>query len=197
MMMPTNLLMLLGPLSWLEGAQVRTTYMGCAAVGGAILTLQMVLLMFGGDMDADTDVDDLGGHSDGLGFLSVRSMAAFLTFFGLTGLLGLDEGWGGGKTVAVAMGTGSASMLMVAWLMASFARLTSSGNLKPENAVGQNARVYLQIPGENSGKGKITVSIQGRSHEFDAVTSGPELPTGAGARVLRQTTPNTFEVEGL
>ena len=197
MMMPANILLLLGPLSWLEGAQVRTTYMGCAAVGGAILTLQMVLMMFGGDMDADTDVDDMGGDSDGLGFLSVRSMAAFLTFFGLTGLLGLDEGWGGGRTVTVAMGTGTASMLMVAWLMATFARLTSSGNVNPENAVGQNARVYLKIPGEGTGKGKITVSIQGRSKEYEALTKGPELATGAEVRVLRQTTPKTFEVEAL
>ena len=197
MTLPTLLLQLTEPLSWLEGVQVRTTYMGCAVVGGAILSLQMILMMFGGDMDADTDVDDLGGDSDGLGFLSIRSMAAFLTFFGLTGLMGLDEGWGGGRTVAVALGTGTASMLLVAWLMATFARMTSQGNLDPSNAVGQNARVYLRIPADGAGKGKITVSIQGRSQEFEATTKGPELATGSEVKVLRQTSPNTFEVEAL
>ena len=191
------LLQLTEPLSWLEGVQVRTTYMGCAVVGGAILTLQMILMMFGGDMDADTDVDDIAGESDGLGFLSVRSMAVFLTFFGLTGLLGLDEGWGGGRTIGVALGTGTASMVLVAWLMATFARLASDGSVNPENAVGQNARVYLRIPGENGGKGKITVSVQGRTQEFEAFTNGPELATGSQVKVLRQTTPNTFEVEAL
>jgi len=197
MTLPSLLLQLSEHIPWLEDVQVRTTYMGCAIVGGAILSLQMILMMFGGDMDADTDVDDLGGDSDGLGFLSIRSMAAFLTFFGLTGLMGLEEGWGGGRTVAVALGTGTTSMLLVAWLMATFARLTSDGNVDPNNAVGQNARVYLRIPGESSGKGKITVSIQGRSQEFGATTKGPELATGSEVRVLLQTSPNTFEVEAL
>jgi len=197
MMMPANIFQLLQSLSWLEGAKIELTYTICAAFGGAIMILQMVLMMFGGDMDADTDVDGMGGDTDGLGFLSIRTMAAFLTFFGLTGILGLQENWGGGRTVAVAMGTGTASMLMVAWLMSTFSRLTSSGNVNPENAVGQNARVYLKIPGEGSGKGKITVSIQGRSKEYEALTKGPELATGAEVRVLRQTTPKTFEVEAL
>ena len=197
MMLPSLLLELTDHIPWLESVQVRTTYMGCAVVGGAILSLQMILMMFGGDMDADTDVDDIGTDSDGLGFLSVRSMAAFLTFFGLTGLWGLDEGWSGGKTVAAALGTGSASMLLVAWMMATFARMTSDGNVDPNNAVGQTARVYLKIPGEGAGKGKITVSIQGRSQEFGATTKGPELATGSEVRVLIQTSPNTFEVEAL
>ncbi len=195
MISPTLLLELTDPVHWLEGVQARTTYMACAAVGGLILGLQMLLMLMGGDVDGDTDVD--GDHGDGLGFLSIRSMAAFLTFFGLTGLLGLDEGWSGAFTVTVALGMGLTSMLLVAWVMATFARLGSEGNVDPANAVGQNARVYLRIPGENQGRGKITVSIQGRTQEFEATTSGPEIPTGAQVRVLRQTSPNIFEVEAL
>ena len=69
--------------------------------------------------------------------------------------------------------------------------------MRPENAVGKTAKVYLRVPGEHSGAGKITVSIQGRSQEFGAVTGGPELPTGSEARVLGMTTENTFEVVAL
>jgi hypothetical protein len=88
-------------------------------------------------------------------------------------------------------------MLVVVWVMSLQSKLYSEGNVDPENAVGQNAKVYLRIPGENAGKGKITVSIQGRSQEYEAVTSGPKLATGSSVRVVRQTTPNTFEVEAL
>ena len=44
---------------------------------------------------------------------------------------------------------------------------------------------------------KITVAIQGRTHEYQAVTSGPELATGTEVRVVKQITENTFEVEAL
>lgn len=184
-------------LEWLESVQIRTIYLGCSVLGGAVLLVQMVLLMFGGDVTADTDVDDIGDHGDGFGFLSIRSMAAFMTFFGLTGMWGLEEGWSGGKTAGIALGAGLAAMLIVAWVMGMMSRLSSQGNLDPANAVGQSAKVYLRIPGENSGKGKITVSIQGRSQEYEATTAGPELPTGSTVRVVRQTTPNTFEVEAF
>lgn len=182
---------------WFEGFHIRSIYMGCAIIGGAIMSLQMILLLFGGDVDADTDVDDIGDHADGFGFLSIRSMAGFLTFFGLSGLWGIAEGWGAGPVAGLSLGAGLAMMLFVAWVMSMLQKLTSQGNLNPQNAVGQNANVYLKIPGQNSGKGKITVSIQSRSQEFEAVTGGPELATGSEVRVLRMTTPNTFEVEAL
>jgi len=184
-------------LDFFESVQIKTIYMGCSVVGGTVLGLQMILLLFGGDVGADTDIDDIGDHSDGMGFLSIRSMAAFLTFFGLTGMWGLDEGWGGGKTIGISMGAGLSALIVVAWVMGMMSRLSSDGNLDPENAVGSTGRVYLRIPESGSGKGKITVSIQGRSQEFEATTQGSELPTGSEARVLRQTSPNTFEVEAL
>ena len=85
-------------------------------------------------------------------------------------------------------------MFFVAVIMRTFSRMHSEGNLQPDLAVGKTAKVYLRIPAERSGKGKITVSIQGRSTEFDAVTNGPELPTGSECRILKQTTEDTFEV---
>ena len=182
---------------WFEEFHIRSVYMGCALIGGSVMTLQMVLLLFGGDIDADTDVDDIGDHTDGFGFISVRSLAAFMTFFGLTGLWGISEGWGAGPVVGVSLGSGLVMMLLVAWLMSLMMKLTSEGNINPQNAVGQAAKVYLKVPAEHSGKGKITISIQGRSHEFEAVTSGRELPTGSEVRVVKMTTPNTFEVEAL
>lgn len=176
---------------------LRTIYMACSILGGSVMTLQILLLMIGGhDMDADTDVD-VGHDGDLFGFFSIRAVAAFLTFFGLSGMWGMAEGWGSGRTISVALGAGVGMMLVVVWVMSLQSKLYSEGNLDPENAVGQNAKVYLRIPGENSGKGKITVSIQGRSQEYEAVTSGPQLPTGSSVRVMRQTTPNTFEVEAL
>ena len=67
--------------------------------------------------------------------------------------------------------------------------------MDPQRAIGKVATVYLRVPGGRSGKGKITVSIQGRTVEFGAVTaSDDEIPTGAECRVVAMTSSNTFEV---
>jgi hypothetical protein len=183
---------------------IKTVYLGCAALGGAALVLQLLLLLFGVghdvDVGADADVDLHGGHlgsGSAFNLLSVRAIAGFLTFFGLTGWAGIEAGWATFATLAAALGAGLAVMLLIAWALAAFRRLDSQGNLVPGNAIGLSARVYLRIPGHNKGTGKITVSVQGRSVEFQAVTSGKELPTGSEVRIVRQTTPNTFEVEPL
>lgn len=162
-------------------------------LGGAILGLQTVLLLFGGD-SGDGDIDH-GDASDGFGFLSIRTVASFLTFFGLMGLYGRSSGWGAGLTAGAATGSGLAMMVFVAWLFSLQKSLGQEGTLDPAQAIGLPAKVYLKVPGERAGKGKITVALQGRTAEYGAVTTGPELATGCEARIVRQVDENTFEVE--
>ena len=187
---------------------MQTTYMACAAAGGTVLVLQTALLLFGvGDAHVDVDMHhDLGAGHDGdageqhdgaFGLLSVRAVASFFTFFGLTGWLGVTKGWDPTLTVLIAVLAGLALMFVVAWMMRMQSKLQSKGNLDPKNALGLSARVYLRIPAKNSGLGKITVKVQGRSAEFNAFTLGKELPTGALVKIARMSTPDTFEVVQL
>lgn len=180
-----------------ENWSLETVYIGCAVLGGAVLLLQTLLLLFGGDVDVDGDTDVHAGDTDGFSLLSLRAIASFLAFFGLAGWGGMEAGWGTAMTMSVAMASGLVMLFVVAWLMTLFKQAHEQGNIDPENAIGKAAKVYLKIPARHQGKGKITVSVQSRSIEFQAVTAGKEIPTGAEVRVLRQTTPNTFEVEPL
>jgi len=175
-------------------------YIACAIAGGTVLIGQTGLNLFGlggdTDIDPDIDVDALDG-GDSLNFLSIRALAGFLTFFGLVGWTGTDAEWGSGATVGAAFASGASVMLLIAFLMRFFQRMASSGNVQPHQAVGKTAQVYLKVPAERSGKGKITVRVQDRSMEFDAVTKGPELPTGSECRVVEMITESTFEVAPL
>ncbi len=176
-------------------------YVACAAAGGTVLLGQAGLNLFGlggdTDVDADVDADDLDTGDGSVSFISVRTLASFMTMFGLVGWLGTAEGWGKTKTPLYALLAGSSTMLVVAYLMFSFRKLASSGNVKPASAIGSTAKVYLKIPGKHSGQGKVTVALQGRSLEFSAVTAGEELPTGASCRLIGMPTEDTFEVETL
>lgn len=187
---------------------METIYLGCAALGGTMLVAQTVMLLFGGG-EHDADAADVGheiGSSDsgevhtqdtGFGLFSVRTIASFLTFFGLAGWGGLNAGWQSGATILVALAAGTLMLFAVAWLFHAQKKLASSGTVDPRNAVGRTARVYLRIPEMNAGKGKITVAVQGRTVEFNAFTNGRAIPTNAEVRVVRQVTPDTFEVEPL
>ncbi|MEX1023708.1 MAG: hypothetical protein WD226_01405 [Planctomycetota bacterium] len=180
---------------------VTKVYLACAFAGGAVLLGQMGLTLLGfGDADNDFGVEDLGdmeGADSSLNFLSVRAIAGFLTFFGLVGWLGSTKGWGDVPTGAAALASGASVMVMIAWIMRSFQRLTASGNVIPANAVGRTARVYLRVPANREGKGKVTLSLQGRSVEFQAISRGAELPTGSDCRIVAMTSGDTCEVEPL
>lgn len=181
------------PFALFEELTIHTIYTGCAVLGGTVLTIQLLLLLFGGDVaDGEVDID---GDADGLSFFSIRAVAAFLTFFGLVGILGREQGWSSFTTAGAALGSGLGMMAVVAWLLSLQSKLFSEGTLDPAGAVGKGATVYLRIPGGGDGKGKITVALQGRTAEYAAVTDGPELPTGADVVVVEQIGDSTFRVE--
>ena len=179
---------------------IAKAYIACAILGGSVLIGHTGLNLFGlggdTDVDPDTDVDALEG-ADAMNFVSVRALGGFLTFFGLVGWGGMASGWGTFLSLLAAFGAGSSVMVLVAWIMRFFRRMGSEGNIQPENAVGMSAAVYLRIPGQRAGKGKIVVTLQGRSVEFDAITAGAELPSGSQCRIVRLTTSDTFEVAPL
>jgi hypothetical protein len=88
-------------------------------------------------------------------------------------------------------------MLLVSVLMRGLRRLTVSGTLDLANAVGLSGSVYLRVPGRGQGPGKVTVEVQGRSMQLEALTDGPEIPTGARITVVAALDGDTVKVAAL
>lgn len=193
-----------------------TVYAICAIVGGVILVMQMIMTLvglggdhdvgLGGDHDVAFDAGDAGdgahaiGHdhhdaSHFFGVLSFRSLMAALAFFGLGGLWALAEDLGGYAAFVAALAAATAAMFLVAWMMRLMAGLVYEGTMRVENAIGETGTVYLAIPGYNKGAGKVTVTVQSQSLEFDAVTRADAIPTGAMVTVVGLAGPSTLEVE--
>ncbi len=189
----------------------------CAVLGGTVLLCQFVLTLIG--FDTDADIDDLGGDSAGdvddgtsqeashdgsdghhhganwiFGVLTFRTIVAALTFFGLTGLAGNSAGMSAPATYAIAILAGLAAMYGVHWMMQGLYRLRSDGTARIERAVGKTGTVYLKVPGKKSGVGKVTVSLQGRTMEYQAMTAQDELPTGNRVVVVDVIGRDTVEV---
>ncbi|NJN65172.1 MAG: hypothetical protein HC882_10040 [Acidobacteria bacterium] len=151
-------------------------FKACAAAGGLGLVLQLVMLLFGGDVDHDAAPAD---HMDGaFGLLSVRAVSGFVAFFGLAGWYSVSRGWSPLVSTLLALGSGAVAMALASSLVLLQRKLQAEGNIDPQNAVGETARVYLRIPPRRTGAGRITMKLQGRSVEFLAMSDGEEFPTG-------------------
>jgi hypothetical protein len=178
-------------------------YLICAVVGGTLLVVQTILMAVGGHHDGDMGADGADAtHADGsvghdmgmLKWLSLKAVISSLTFFGLGGLAAQKAGLGPYTGLAISLAAGLGAVFLVASLMAGMSRMQSKGNLDLRNAVGVVGKVYLRIPAGRGGVGKATLEVQGRFIEVEAVTSGPEIPTGMPIRVVAVPSPDTLEV---
>jgi hypothetical protein len=185
---------------------METLFLICAAVGGTLLLLQVVAgaLGIGGD-HADPghhefgDDHSAGDHDHGegnwfLGLLTFRAVCAAVAFFGLSGLAARYYALPETAQLAAAGLGGFAALYLVATVMKLLHKLRADGGVRIDNAVGKTGTVYLRVPGNNAGPGKVTVSVQNRTVEFEAFTAANELPTGTPVRVVAVRGPSSVEV---
>ena len=176
----------------------QTIYLVLAVGGCTLMVIQIVMQVFGimDEVDADgLDVDHDGGHGNWFfGFLSLKALVAFCGVFGLTGLSLLDTDLSMSLRLLYAVLAGAAGMVLVVYLMRLLHSLASSGTLVLDSAVGREGSVYLRVPGNKEGRGKITVDLQGRSVELPAMTDGEEIATGARVRITEVLGDETVKV---
>jgi hypothetical protein len=186
-----------------------TFYLVCFLIGGTLLVAQFLLGLLGlghlhdiadHDFGHDLHLEHHGDHEgEGgwfTGMLTFRTLVAALTFFGLGGLAAHAR-WGGDLwpvTLAVAVAAGGGALLLVGSLMRWLRRQTASGNVHIDRAVGRPGTVYLTVPGQRAGAGKVTVCVQDRTMEYQAVTPDRELTTGAKVVVVGVVNGDTVEV---
>jgi hypothetical protein len=164
---------------------VTVFFLTCAILGGGVLVLQLVLSLFGIEHGGHHDLHvEHSDASEGLSLRSVRALAAGLMFFGIGGLAGMQTPLGAFLGIPLGVAAGGGGLYGTAALMRSFKRLEHDGTVSLFQAVGQTGSVYLGIPAQRSGLGKVHVSVQDRLIECPAVTPEDALPTGAPVLVV-------------
>lgn len=104
---------------------------------------------------------------------SFQSILAFLVVFGWTGIaMAANRTIPAFVTVTVSLLAGTAALFLTAWMFYGLLKLQNSGNVRLTNAVGLEGEVYIPIPANGVGQGKVNLLLQGRWLECDAVTPG-------------------------
>lgn len=190
-----------------------------AVVGGTVMVCQFLLTLIGigGDGDFADDLSDVphdvstdGAHDDGahhgdqtgehhstnwlFGVLTFRTVIAAITFFGLAGLGSLRGGMQSLPAFAIALAAGAGALLGVHWILSQLHRLQDDGTVRIGRAVGKKGVVYLTVPPNKTGAGKVHLNLQNRTVEYLAMTAHDRIPSGTPVVVTDVLGPDTVEV---
>ncbi len=198
--------------AWWEGLGSVLQVLYCIAIPSTlVLVLQMLLSMMGAQGDGGVDVSDTSGLDmpddldtdvmfdsdaadmvqDGgnpadfgtLKFLTLQTIVTFLTVSSWVSIVCVSGGLLPVAAIAIGAVCGFIMMFIVAKLVQMSAKLAEDGTLNLRNAIGETATVYLTIPEKGNGEGKVTMQVQGRFCEFDAVNAG-DAPLKTGTQVI-------------
>lgn len=206
-------------ITWWEGLGLLGQIFATAAIPAtAVMLLQTVLLLFG-LIGADGDSDGFGGDSvgddadggpaeisddadltdfDGLRLFTVRGIVAMISIGGWVGATICDLGAHSTVAIIGAIIAGLGALFLSAYIIKVSLKLQDNGNFNLQNAVAHTATVYIPIPPSRGGTGKVTMNLQERFVELDALTDhGEKLMTGTMVQVVSVTDKNEVIVRPM
>ena len=167
-----------------------------------IFVIQTVMTFLGlGDHDADFDLDTSDGSFDAdpsMNLLTFRNLVNFCLGFGWTAVLMHEKIQSNALLIIVSVIVGILLVTVVMWIFKCLSGMQQTGNIDVhKSAVGCEGKVYLTIPGERKGEGKVQITINNAVREYDAVTDGETIPTGKAIKVTEVINDFTLLVEEL
>lgn len=148
------------------------------------------------DFDADTDADaDSLDHAGAMHLLSIRNVFYFLLGFGWTGVSLWHTIPNRVLLCLAGVLVGCLFVAIFLFMFRQMMKLQSNGAFDINDSVGKVCDVYLRIPANKKGLGKVQLSFNGSVQELDARTDGEQIPSGAKVRVLRVIDKKVLEVE--
>lgn len=199
-------------ITWWTSLSTTMQVLWAVTLSASLIFLIQTVLTFlglGGDGGIDTDIDaggdvDFGG-ADGtfdadpsMNLLTFRNLVNFCLGFGWTSVLLYDKIPSRALLMIVAVLVGVGLVAAVMWLFKWMSSMQQSGNIDIHKAaVGCEGKVYLTIPGERKGTGKVQITINNSVREYDALCEGDTIPTGAPIKVVGVVNDHTLLVEEI
>lgn len=186
---------------WNALSVVMKILWGITLASSLVFIIQSIMTFLGADTDVDfdTDASGLDGETEagtGLGLLTFRNLVNFSLGFGWTAILLKEQISSVPVLLAVAVLIGAGLVAIVMMMFKWLSGMQQSGNIDVyKQAVGCTGKVYLTIPANREGEGKVQININDSVREFAAVTDGGKLPTGVQIRVVDVISESTLLVE--
>jgi magnesium-transporting ATPase (P-type) len=176
-------------------------YWGIALFSTLIFIIQSILTFVGMDAhdgaDADFSGHDLQGGAEPFQLFTFRNLVNFLLGFSWAGIA--FSGIIGNRVwlMMLAFVTGALFIAIFFLIMRQMMKLSEDNTFNIKNVLNQIAEVYIPIPEQKKGKGKISISVRGSMHEIDALTEGVSISTGTSVRIMKIESETLVLVEKL
>lgn len=175
-------------------------YWAIAIVSSIVFLIQTIVSLIGiGDFETDLDVGG-GDGMDSSGFsdlLSMRNAINFLLGLGWSGVCFYDRISNGFILALVSIIFGLAFVAIFIYVFKKMMKLESNGAFDINTAIGKTCDVYLRIPANRAGTGKVQISFNGSVQELDAVTDGEMIPSGSKVTVVEILNNKILRVEKI
>lgn len=176
---------------------------GVTLASSLVFIIQSIMTFLGADADMDFDADASGADLDsgtepgtGLGLLTFRNLVNFCLGFGWTAVLLKEQIASVPLLLTIAMLVGISLVALIMMMFKWVGGMQQSGNIDVwKQALGCTGRVYLTIPANREGTGKVQININNSVREYEAVTDGCKLPTGVQIKVVEVINESTLLVE--
>lgn len=170
-----------------------------------VIELVMSFIGIGGDADFDMP-DDMTGdvsadldsaHGGGSNLYTFRNLINFILGFGWTMILMQDQVKSTGLLIFIAILVGVGLVALVMYMFKWLSSMQQSGTINlAKSAAGCHGKVYLAVPAQRAGTGKVQITINSSVRDYDAVTDNDQpLTTGQAIKVIDVVDGNTLLVE--
>ncbi len=174
------------------------TFWYIAMPASVVFIIQTIMTFIGSDAMDGTSADfdgDFDAADAPFQLFSFRNLINFLLGFGWSGISFYSFIKSPILLIVVSLLIGCAFVYMFFIVIKQLMKLSENDTFKLTNTLNKNAEVYLTIPANRTGKGKILVSVNGSVHELEAITDGEKINSGAIVRVAKIENENTIVVE--
>jgi hypothetical protein len=165
-----------------------------------IFIIQTIMTFVGADASDGIEADfngDLGSEEAPFQLFSLRNLINFLLGFSWTGISFYTTISNKPILIILSLAVGISFIFLFFIIIRQVQKLAEDNSFKISNTLNKTAEVYLTIPENKKGKGKIMISVNGAFHELDAMTEHHKIPSGSVVKVVKIENNNILIVETI
>lgn len=176
------------------------TFWIVASFSSIIFIIQTIMTFVGADASDGVNADfngDFDGSDAPFQLFSLRNLINFLLGFSWTGISFYNAIENKTILIIVSFLVGVSFLFMFFVIIKQIQKLAEDNTFKLTQTLNKSAEVYLTIPERKTGKGKITISINGSFHELEAMTENDKISNGTLVKIVKIESDNILIVETI
>jgi membrane protein implicated in regulation of membrane protease activity len=165
-----------------------------------IFIIQTIMTFVGLDASEGVEADfdsNLDGGDTPFQLFSLRNLINFLLGFSWAGVSLYKSITNHNLLIFIAFIVGFVFLMLFFLIIRQVTKLAEDNSFKFEYTIGKTAQVYLPIPENKMGKGKVLISIQGSTHELEAISENQRIESNQLVKVIKLESGNILVVQPL